>query len=649
MRAPIDGYSMAHPNRHLRLTVLRRRVGRLRLGFTHLWIHACGAAVALVTLGLCASAAHGQQLIRACYSPSHDRGELRVLNAHKCSSSEKELQWNKAGRRGHVGPQGARGLQGERGEPGADDSEHPRGRDDEDESSQSFSEEALEFVGLGMGALLSALLSLLVLVLLILQALTRAPFIKDTRLVRLLRPTSFVVEPLDDSAIGQPSIGPAITGLLRNRVSAYGDRYDGDYVTGQKVVRRTLKSFKDFSASFQNLSGSAGTALAIVDFLARTLPRRRFVLRGELQPAGVAGPGVSLALQDNAAEDSLTVLWATPLEVRATGAAGYQRLAIPAGAWTDHRLTSALAKTKQAQKQLLSQNAESWAFFRAGLECHRLGEDTEARSLYEQSLGRDGDNLGAAANLGLLERRERQFRRAAELLASARKELAKRDPTFSRNPDWYRIRYQLAALYLNSASVKDGTPRLSNDTTLALRESEAVAAESVTLIVQPAALPALWHRVRGLQRKKTLRNEREELLAFLETTIAPSALMLLAGAMHTVGAPVSPTVRPSPALVTYKDVLDVLGSSEVDPEALVKFVEAQPNLAPRVYYNLSCYQVLRNRHQDAKEWLDRAFLHTTTTERYALLRIVEKDTTLDPLTEDLAYLERLREYVPRQK
>jgi hypothetical protein len=627
-------------------TVSRRRPAHLDAGINRRWMCTSGAAAALLAVAVCAPVAHGKQVIQACYNPSYDRGELRVLSARSCDSSEKELRWNKAAPRGPPGPHGSPGLRGERGEPGDDDGYEPD--DDPVHSSQSLPEKVIEWAGLYTAALLSALLALLIGFLLLMQALTRFRLTKNMRLIRWLRPTSFVVEPLDDRALGEPSIGAAITGLVRNRISARGVRYGGDYVTGQKIVRKTLKSFKDLSASFQNLSGTAGTALAVIDFLARTLPRRRFVLRGELQPAGVAGPGLSLALQDNAAEDALTVLWATPLEVRADGVAAYQRLAIPAAAWTDHQLTSALER--EAPSELLSQNADSWAVFRAGLECHRLGEDEAARSLYEQSLGHDGDNLGALANLGLLERRERRFRRGAELLKRAHDEFKERDEAFAFNPDWYRIQYHLAALYLNRASVTGDTARLGNDAQTALEMSKALALESVSMIVEPEALPPIWRRLKALQSKASIRKERDELLEFLTATIAPSALMLLAGALLTDAAPTPPVERRARELGTYRDVLNVLKSSEVDGEALVTFVEAQPQLAPRVYYNLACYQVVSaGEERVAKEWLERAFLHTTMTERYALLRIVEKDTTLQPLTADLEYLEELRVYLPERK
>jgi tetratricopeptide (TPR) repeat protein len=564
---------------------------------------------------------------------------MHLLSGARCPSGETELRWARAGPRGAIGPEGPPGPRGE-------SSWHPHG-DQWDHrhhgSTQSIWGTIVEVAWGSVAAVLAVLLAPLIIGLAMMQLLTRLPWTKNSRLVRRIRPSSFVVELLDDSAV-DGRIGPAITGLVRNRISVREDRFGLDYVTGQRIVKKTLKPFKDLSASFPNLSGNAGAVVAVVEFLARTIPRRRFVLRGELQPAASAGPGVTLALQDSSADDSLTVLWATPFEIRSIDTAAYERLAIPSAAWADHRLATALARG--GLSELVSRDADSWALFRAGLECHRLGEDEQARSLYEQALGHDGRNLGALANLGLLERRERHFARAEGLLESARAELEGRGGSFHRNPDWYRIRYQLAALYLNRASLNKGRARLADDVSRAREEATAIVRDSVKILISPEEVPSIWRRYRLSQSAASIREEHGELSDFLSATIAPAALTLLAGLLQIDGEPHPPIVREPITLHSYEEVGQALGTPGLTGEALVAFVERQTQLAPRVYYNLACYHTTRRRRQRATEWLEQAFLHTPITERYALLRVVEKDTTLAPLTADPDLVQRLREYLP---
>jgi tetratricopeptide (TPR) repeat protein len=612
-------------------------------------------------MAVCPSAANGQGLIRTCYSPQRDGGELHVLARHSCTKPEKELAWNRAGIQGRAGTPG---LAGPPGPPGRScvcskqarrphahchDHQHSGGAKD-------FFKMIIELGGLALGALLV----LVAVGLAALHLLARTPYIKDTFLVRRARPTSFTVEVLDDNAITQ-RIGPAITGLVRNRISVRGDRLGLDFVTGQRIVRRTLKSFKDIAVPVPNASGTAGVALVVIGFLAKTLPRRRFVLRGELQPRGSAGTGISLALQDNGGEDSLTTLWSAALDVRVVGVGAYQRLAVPAAAWTDHQLTTALAS--RAPSELLSRNADSWAFFRAGLECHRLGEDEPARSLYEQALGHDGGNFGALANLGLLERREHHFERAEKLLKDALAEHEERRISRQRtlayriralfvtksiesDPDWYRIRYQLAALYLNRATFNEGAARLEKDVQRALEKSKELARTSITAALSIDRTAS--RRPRGVGRRSPRVQERSELSGFLHSTIIPSALTLLAGVLFVSRSQNNPALRAASDIhfCFYQDVLDALDKDILDADELVKFVERQPQLAPRVYYNLACYRTLRHELHKAMKRLEQALLRTTITERLALLKIIEKDTTLATITAGAEFMEGLRTYLP---
>jgi hypothetical protein len=369
-------------------------------------------AVALVSLcgwlgGIC-SAAEGaapspRGVIDACYSYSRDGGELRVLRpGRRCSPSESSLSWNQIGAPGPVGQPGIEGKIGPPGPEGKEASDH------DETKPKSFKDEVAEWAIVG-GSLLGLALAVPLLVgaawLLVMNIVARTPGLKNWGPVRrLVRRASLEVETLDDSAL-RIRLGPAVTGLVRGQITISHDRY-GFLVSGQQALPTALDGLTD-------LPGSAKTAAVLLRLLYATLPRRRLVLCGELQPASMAGPGISLAFRHDRTYASSTALWAESYGVDEFGTWAYQRLAIPAGAWADHQITAALGGT------LLSSSPVSWAFFRAGLERDRVGEADAARLLYEQALGHDASNIGALANLGQLERRKGQFDRAGELLDRA--------------------------------------------------------------------------------------------------------------------------------------------------------------------------------------------------------------------------------------
>jgi hypothetical protein len=377
------------------------------------------AFVFAVTAACPAPAAN--QLITGCISKGRDSSELRIIAARRaCARGERTIKWNRQGVKGAKGTNGERGDRGTGGERGERGPRGKRGAPGKSGSStmkdkstlRASIEDSVKVAGSVLGALVATILAGAILSLLALQILLRVRPIRDRWwILRRIRRPSLVVETLDDSGLSD-GVGRSVTGLLRSRISSRRDRYGLDYVSGQQAVSGALASFSD-------LTGSAKTALAVIEFLINTLPRRRFILSGELQPAGDAGAGVSLALRSEDTYDSLTALWAIPFEIRGDGVSPYQRMVIPAAAWSDYCLTRALGG------RLLSRDPLSWAFFRAGLERQRMGEDGAARSLYEQALGHDGRNVGALANLGLIERRSQNYERAEEHLTNALAELLK--------------------------------------------------------------------------------------------------------------------------------------------------------------------------------------------------------------------------------
>jgi tetratricopeptide (TPR) repeat protein len=657
-----------------------------------------------VPLCIWTSPTQGQGVIHTCYDQRRDDSELHLIApGHSCAPPGKELFWNTRGPRGLPGKPGKEGLPGAEGPPGRGEwfgkggwcktSGSPGKRRSCGKGGpgglRATLEDIVKFVAALLAAALAGLLALLLGAylgwLLLLQLLTRWSCTKNRRPASWVRRPRLSIEKLDDSALSQ-RLGPAITGLIRTQLGPQSDRFGLDYASGEHAVATALDGFKD-------LSGAARAAVVAIRLLTATLPRRRYVLCGELQPRGPAGPGLSLALRDVKGYHGMVALWAEPLEVRERGAAAYQRMAIPAAAWADACMANMLEDAS------FSIDPRSWAFSRAGLESQRLGNDDAARSLYEQALGHDGSNAQALANLGLLERRRRDFSRAKELLDRALEVLERRDQRIPRrDQDWYRARYQLAALALNKASEPDEqrpdtVAKQDRQSALEVTSEVArIAAETITelgvagervysrsrwLIPRRCAVfrgcgwssqprtqaeglaggkaeaeDAGWRRpdvpAGGAwswnQPSKTVTARRlekadpDEMLArFLSTTIEPSAFLLLAGAL-LLGRDDPTMPEPAPPVSSREELLrDLLNEGakrdEDAPYRLAMYVDELSDVAPRVLYNLACFYTRVREFEKAHRRLEQALLQTPVAERGALRRVVRNDVTLDKLRE----------------
>jgi tetratricopeptide (TPR) repeat protein len=320
---------------------------------------------------------------------------------------------------------------------------------------------------IGLGAIVLALLLIGVAILLLLQVVTRTPGLRDQWPARGIRRPVFTVEPLTDTGTGQ--LGSAVAGLIRGRVTWRTDRFGLNLVSGQAGVASAFSGLGD-------VSGEAQAAVAVIAALTALLPRRRFQLTGQLQPPGEEGVGISLELSQNGDAEALQSFWAASFHCGGgENATAYQHLAVACAAWVDIWMTKALDAGG-----LVTNDPHSWAFFRSGVDAQRLGDRKRAQVLYEQALASDGTNVGALANLGIICRRARQYADAEDYLkrALAPTEGTKMAPHLrpSENPDWYRIKYQLAALYTNWAA--DSEPGLNKD-----RRAERAAAEAEDLAV----------------------------------------------------------------------------------------------------------------------------------------------------------------------
>jgi tetratricopeptide (TPR) repeat protein len=274
---------------------------------------------------------------------------------------------------------------------------------------------------------------------------------------------------------------------------------------------------------------------------------------------------------------------------------------------------------------MLTNDPQSWAFFRSGMDAQRLGDRRRAQVLYEQALAADGTNVGAMANLGIIYRRARQYADAEEYLSRAL--VSTEGDAIAphlrplENPDWYRIKYQIAALYTNWAA--DSEPGTNRDKRArrAAEEAKALAGTTLEVIVRPPKRA----RGQGSVPKAYLTNT---LLPFLEGTIEPSVLTLLASTVSPL--PKRPAGWPG-ARPTREELSAAVASGVIDSWQLIAYVEFGPNRPPETQFNLACFYTRAGDLSTATKRLLRAVRETQRQERQRLVDVALMDPVLRPL------------------
>jgi tetratricopeptide (TPR) repeat protein len=474
---------------------------------------------------------------------------------------------------------------------------------------------AVPNAGKALAAAVLALLLLTIVVLVLLQVQTRLPWLRDIWPASAIRRPTLQIASLNDASLDE-RLGPGVAGLIRGRVSWRKDRFGVSLVSGQAGVATALSGLGD-------ASGEAKAAVAVVNILTALLPRRPFTLAGELQPASDEGRGISLELSQQSGFAALITFWARPLAVDkdATAAEVYRALAVASAAWVDHWTATTIG-----DGDLLTPDPQSWAVFRCGLDAQRLGDEERARVLYDRALVMDGTNVGALANLGVIYRRRNEYQNARRNLRRALKatENPKAAPTMkaSLNPDWYRIKYQLAAMYTNWAASTPAGTQHDERAGKALEASIDLAGLTLKAIDKPPSA--------GIRESLPTGYVAETLLPFLEGTIEPSALVLVACTVDFV--PPAPAQRPE-SRPERSAVLASLVSTPIDPWQLVAYVEMGEHVTPSAHFDLACFYARVGRLEKATKRLQTAIRETAEPERKVLIGVAKKDPTLKPLLE----------------
>ena len=461
-----------------------------------------------------------------------------------------------------------------------------------------------------------AAFAMVILALLLLHVQTRIPRLRDWPPASWIRRPALQIAAFDDSALSE-HLGQSISGLVRGQVSLRKDRFNVNLVSGQAGVASAL-------SELGGISTETSAAVAVINFLTTRLPRRRFVLGGELQPAGGEGAGLSLELNNQGSYEALITFWAEQLKSGAGPAPlAYQSVAVAAAAWVDHTIANVLGGEK-----LLTADPQSWAYFRCGLDAQRLGDDKRARSLYKLALIKDGTNVGALANLGIICRTQNEYENADWYLSKALKVAEGSTPgsglAAEVNPDWYRIKHQLAAVYMNWAADREVVMADQKRVELkqrAISQGKEAAIGALSTLATPPA--------RGRPLADYLNRTLDP---FLEGTFVPSVLGLVACAVypgsrsgHEKG------IRPTCAEVI--ETLEVDRADQVDPWLLVRYVEGGDELPPNAQYELSCFYTLSGDFAAAAKWLRRGIRDAPETEQKTLIEVAEKDPTLEALRE----------------
>ena len=465
-------------------------------------------------------------------------------------------------------------------------------------------------VGYVIGAIVVVLLVAVVVVLLWLQLQTRVPWLRERWPAHRIRKPVFSVDPLSND--GTDPLGSAVAGLIRGRVTWTTDRFGLNLVSGQAGVASAFSGLGD-------ISNEAKAAVAVITFLTALLPRRRFQLTGQLQPAGEEGVGISLELSQNGDAEALISFWAASFHLCGQpNPNAYQHLAVACAAWVDIWMTKALDGDG-----LLTGDPQSWAFFRSGVDAQRLGDRDRAQALYEQALAADGTNVGALANLGILYRRMRQWDDAKDYLGRAleRTESKSKAPNLEpdENPDWYRIKYQVAALYANWAADKRGSHE---------EERASIArAEATELATRMLAMLARLEKGGRGQGNAPRAYLQDTLRPFLEGTIESSVLTLLAATVPLSQRPDDwPGARPKRG-----EISESLARDEIKPWQLIAYVELGSHCPPETQYNLACFYTRAGDLSTAARRLLQAVRETQRQERQRLVLVAMNDPALKPL------------------
>jgi tetratricopeptide (TPR) repeat protein len=462
----------------------------------------------------------------------------------------------------------------------------------------------------GFAALGLACIGLLIWV--ALQFLTRISWTRNHRPARWLLQPRLEVKSFDDTSL-TTKMGSQTAILVRGKVTP--DRTGGiTVVTGHAALSDILKPLGD-------VSSEAKAAVSIVSFFFGTFPRPDFEVIGALQPKGEDGRGVSVELTSKGQQLGSTTVWERDFEAPDDDVRSFQALAVPTAAWIDHLI----AETQGRRNSLLSRDPRSWMMFKTGAAWQESGNYGRAKALYQAALAIDPNNIGAMANLGAIEIGTKDYEPALTLLTGALTELEGRSAqTAARfNPDWYRIKYNVASVHANQASEEEASsPSPAIERRLTAHEQ---AKELAQIAAEEIAKPS--------------RKASADLLELLARSILPAALALYAGTARPTGAePIEGSPR------NARELRDRLRDDKLQARAALSYV-TRDRLTWKVQYDLACAYSQLGDFDEAESLLKGAVNGAPDKIRKPIAQEMLTDPSLEPLrrsADHAALLEELR-------
>ena len=284
----------------------------------------------------------------------------------------------------------------------------------------------------------------------------------------------------------------------------------------------------------------------------------------------------------------------------------------------------------------MSTTSKTYANLQLGADLYRREEYERARGVFEDILEENPDNPEALANLALIEARiTKDYDQALAWLQDAKTAVEGGSPegTWTERPTWYQVMYSIAANQLHKALPKGAIDK----------RASAASAEATA-------------RQLALRTFDTLESGKgsKEFRLFLEETLEPSTLVLLAGAIvESSDEAIDEGLRD--AGVTREDVrLALEKDGQPSPNLLVTFVSQGKFLPYRVEYNLACYLAgasRRTKNKSASATLLQKSVGRLERSFKRAPRVVVKDlvkwAVVDPSLEPLRSLDEFAALVTR--
>jgi tetratricopeptide (TPR) repeat protein len=287
---------------------------------------------------------------------------------------------------------------------------------------------AIPNLGIVLGALVIVVFALLMLGY---NRRLRGQMTRMWLLGRILRPR-LTIEKLDDGALADGSkVGTPVAARIKERLAAYNEEAQGaggdgskgfdaeheiDFGTGVEELADLVSGDSALRAAFDKASGLSDqtkAVMALADLMYAALPIPKLKVSGVLSPPFEQAVSATLNLEMDASQRAAVTL-TRPTGETATSA-DFLGLADPGAVWVQYEVARAVARAP-----VKSEEAESYALVREGLDRYFAGDPVGALAAYKKAIGVDPKNWAAYVNRAvLIARVDRDYQQAIGLCQDA--------------------------------------------------------------------------------------------------------------------------------------------------------------------------------------------------------------------------------------